>query len=205
MKVFKDNNIGQKKFNNGLLLLISSEEKKIRIVVWYGLEWVYPDLLASQVIENDIRPLVDRGDVVWAIRVFYQRSMQIIGWEIPYSKPSSSRSGTVADYVPLILGFLLWVLLKSSLSGILKDKKYKKKIVSFWLISLVIAIFIVFVVYFWALLFLFLAWFVWWIIGLFPWLRWWGWMSFWWGSFSSFDWWWFDGGGWDSGGGWAGD
>jgi len=33
MKVFTDNEIGQKNINNGLLLLISTEEKKIRIIV----------------------------------------------------------------------------------------------------------------------------------------------------------------------------
>lgn len=33
MKVFKDAGIGQKDKNNGLLLLISTEEKKIRIIV----------------------------------------------------------------------------------------------------------------------------------------------------------------------------
>jgi uncharacterized protein len=38
MKVFTDNGIGQKDKDNGLLLLISTDEKKIRIVVGYGLE-----------------------------------------------------------------------------------------------------------------------------------------------------------------------
>jgi uncharacterized protein len=38
MKIFSDNAIGQKDKNNGLLLMISMEEKKIRIVVGYGLE-----------------------------------------------------------------------------------------------------------------------------------------------------------------------
>ena len=38
MKVFTDNKIGQAQKNNGLLLLISTEERKIRILVGYGLE-----------------------------------------------------------------------------------------------------------------------------------------------------------------------
>ncbi|MEI6673190.1 MAG: TPM domain-containing protein [bacterium] len=59
-KVFNENDIGQKDKNNGLLLLISTEEKKIRIIVGYGLESIYPDLVASQIIENDIRPLVNK-------------------------------------------------------------------------------------------------------------------------------------------------
>jgi len=38
MKIFTDNAIGQKGKNNGLLLSIVTDEKKIRINVGYGLE-----------------------------------------------------------------------------------------------------------------------------------------------------------------------
>jgi uncharacterized protein len=38
MKIFGDNRIGQKGKDNGLLLVIATEEKKIRIIVGYGLE-----------------------------------------------------------------------------------------------------------------------------------------------------------------------
>ncbi|MEI7563967.1 MAG: TPM domain-containing protein [bacterium] len=38
MKIFTDNTIGQKDKNNGLLLSIVTDEKKIRINVGYGLE-----------------------------------------------------------------------------------------------------------------------------------------------------------------------
>lgn len=38
MKLFKSNQIGQKDANNGVLLLIATDEKKIRIITGYGME-----------------------------------------------------------------------------------------------------------------------------------------------------------------------
>ena len=38
MKIFSDNALGQKGKNNGILLVIATEEKKIRIITGYGLE-----------------------------------------------------------------------------------------------------------------------------------------------------------------------
>jgi uncharacterized protein len=81
MKVFTDNAIGQSKKNNGLLLLISTQEKKIRIVVGYGLEGIYPDAIANRIIEENIRPLVNAGDFVGAVKVFYSKSAEIIAGE----------------------------------------------------------------------------------------------------------------------------
>ncbi len=38
LKAFRENGIGQKDKNNGILLLIATDEKKIRIITGYGLE-----------------------------------------------------------------------------------------------------------------------------------------------------------------------
>ena len=69
---FNENKIWDKKRNDGLLLAIATEEKKIRIIVWYGLEWDIPDLLASQMIEEQIRPRVNSWDFHQAIKNFYK-------------------------------------------------------------------------------------------------------------------------------------
>ena len=72
LKAFNENKIWDKKRNDGLLLAIATEEKKIRIIVWYGLEWDIPDLLASQMIEEQIRPRVNSWDFHQAIKNFYK-------------------------------------------------------------------------------------------------------------------------------------
>ena len=71
IKAFNENKIWDKERNDGLLLAIATEEKKIRIVVWYGLEDKIPDLLAKQIIETLIRPEVNNWNFHEGIKNFY--------------------------------------------------------------------------------------------------------------------------------------
>ena len=48
--------IGQKDLNNGVILLVSQEDKKIRIEVGYGLEGVLTDKISYEIINYSIRP-----------------------------------------------------------------------------------------------------------------------------------------------------
>lgn len=48
--------IGNKEFNNGVLLLIAKNDRKIWIATGYGLEGALPDIIAKNIIENEIKP-----------------------------------------------------------------------------------------------------------------------------------------------------
>jgi len=48
--------IGNKEFNNGILLLVAKNDRKIWIATGYGLEGALPDILAKRIIENEIKP-----------------------------------------------------------------------------------------------------------------------------------------------------
>ena len=50
------NKIGTKKFDNGILLLVAKDDRKVRIEVGYGLEGAVPDAIASSIIRNVITP-----------------------------------------------------------------------------------------------------------------------------------------------------
>lgn len=202
MKIFTDSRIGKKDVNNGLLLLISSEEKKIRIIVWYGLEWVYPDLMASQVIENDIRPLVNSGDIAGAIKIFYEKSKQIIGGEIPVTYSSTSPEKPDDSFIgfAIFIWFFLWIWLKRFLKK--WQKSSLKKWITIWLSILFSLLFFVGIYFVGMLLFFVALWVFFGLIGFMPGVF--GRGGFGWWSFG-WSWWGFSGGGGFSGWWGAGD
>lgn len=61
VKLFREWGIGDAKNNNGILLLIAIEDKKVRIEVGYGLEGAIPDITANNIIDSDIKPAFRAG------------------------------------------------------------------------------------------------------------------------------------------------
>jgi uncharacterized protein len=59
--LFKEWGIGKRNKDNGVLLLIAFEERKVRIEVGYGLEGVITDSIASSIIRNEITPSFANG------------------------------------------------------------------------------------------------------------------------------------------------
>ncbi len=62
LKLYRDWGIGNKKTNNGVLIIAAIDDRKIRIEVGYGLEGAIPDITANQIIRNDIAPGFRSGD-----------------------------------------------------------------------------------------------------------------------------------------------
>lgn len=48
--------VGNKDKNNGIVLLVAKEDRKMSIQVGYGLEGALPDVTAKRIIENEITP-----------------------------------------------------------------------------------------------------------------------------------------------------
>lgn len=62
VRLAEKNKIGKKERNNGLLMLVVKDDRKIRIEVGYGLEGVMTDALSSKIIRNDITPAFKSGN-----------------------------------------------------------------------------------------------------------------------------------------------
>lgn len=54
--------VGQEKQDNGAVLFVFSDDRKLRIEVGYGLEGVLPDITAKRIIEDEIVPRFRAGD-----------------------------------------------------------------------------------------------------------------------------------------------
>lgn len=62
VRLFEQWKIGKKGKDNGVLLLVAKEERKIRIEVGYGLEPIIPDGRAGRIIREEISPRFKEGD-----------------------------------------------------------------------------------------------------------------------------------------------
>lgn len=61
MSIAEKNKMGRKDRDNGVLLLIVKNDRKIRIEVGYGLEGALTDALSSSIIRNEIAPNFKQG------------------------------------------------------------------------------------------------------------------------------------------------
>lgn len=62
MRAVEQWKIGQKKYDNGVVLFVFVEERKVRVEVGYGLEGTITDAFSSRVIREIIAPLFQAGD-----------------------------------------------------------------------------------------------------------------------------------------------
>ena len=61
-KVFNEWKLGQKDRDNGILIVVVPDERRMRIEVGYGLEGTLPDILAGRIIQNIMAPRFREGD-----------------------------------------------------------------------------------------------------------------------------------------------
>jgi uncharacterized protein len=59
---------GQKQTDNGAILFVFTEDRKLRIEVGYGLEGAIPDVTAKRILEGEIVPRFRSGDYAGGVR-----------------------------------------------------------------------------------------------------------------------------------------
>lgn len=103
--------VGKKGVDNGILILIAKQDKRIRIDVGYGLEGVIPDAIANRIITDDMKPLLKGGKTYDALNIAVDR----IVWYV--QKEGSVQSEKVEAPVAKKDGGLTGIDAIDSLSG----------------------------------------------------------------------------------------
>ena len=115
VKVFENWGIGKKDKDNGVLLLISKNDREIRIEAGYELEGVINDGRAGSIIRNEISPKFKKEDYEGGTWDGIEKIEEYVKGE---SQTDSSKSDDVDDKnlgVWVIVGFIIVIYLMSFL------------------------------------------------------------------------------------------
>ncbi|UCG11101.1 MAG: TPM domain-containing protein [Deltaproteobacteria bacterium] len=126
--------LGQKERDNGVILLIVMQDRKIRIEVGYGLEGVLPDSLAGEIIRQVLAPQFRQGQFYEGIRASLIAIIAATKGEYRPTTPVSRgrrRGGLISWVWPL---FMLFLLL-SSIASIFRRRRYYSSRRGGWVVA----------------------------------------------------------------------
>ncbi len=108
LKVAEKWQIGQKGKDNGALLVIAKDERKMRIEIGYGLEGTLTDLVAGRIIRDVITPQFRNGNFDQGVVNGTAAMMAAVKGEFTAEQAQASQSKSKADpgglIVPLLIG-----------------------------------------------------------------------------------------------------
>lgn len=114
--------IGREKFDDGVILIVARDDRRLRLEVGYGLEGTIPDAVAKRVIAETITPYFEAGDFHGGIEAGVQQLMRLIeGESLP---PPTAGQGEGADAAfgllvigGVVAGWLLSILMSRPAAG----------------------------------------------------------------------------------------
>ncbi len=112
--------LGQEGKDNGILILVVTQDRKMRIEVGYGLEGALPDILCSQIIRNEMAPRFRQGDFEGGVNAAVEAIIKAIAGEYTIEQDMSGGQELGAGgrivaglIVFMVLGIFTWAALFS--------------------------------------------------------------------------------------------
>lgn len=117
--------IGRKNVDDGVILIVAKDDRKLRLEVGYGLEGAIPDAIAKRVIAETITPYFKNGDYAGGIDAGVTQLIGLIEGEslpTPVKEPGVQLDEGAFMFIlfgGLITGFVLSALLGRVMGGML--------------------------------------------------------------------------------------
>jgi len=120
--IAEKNKIGQKGKDNGVLVLIAKNDRKLRIEVGYGLEGVLTDAYTTQIRTKEMNPYFKEGKYFEGINRGVDAIMAVTKGEYTADKKNQKDNGACCFGIPIfiiiIFGFIGFSIIMSILSRI---------------------------------------------------------------------------------------
>lgn len=103
--------IGRKKIDDGVIVIVAKEERRMRLEVGYGLEGAIPDAIAKRIIDEHMAPAFRQGNFAGGLRSTVDMlKKRIRGEALPPPKAAASDSGADSE------GLLLFVIVLAGIA-----------------------------------------------------------------------------------------
>jgi uncharacterized protein len=103
LRVAEQWQVGRKKVDDGVVLVIAKDDRTVRIEVGYGLEGVLNDATASRIIREVIVPRFREGDFYGGISAAVERMIRVIDGEpLPEPRPGPQVEGGTLQMLPVL-------------------------------------------------------------------------------------------------------
>jgi uncharacterized protein len=100
--------IGQKGKDNGILLIVAPNERKVRIEVGRGLEPIMTDAMSSLIVQNAILPEFRRGDFSAGIRAGVRDIKDVLLGDAEEVKERARQASDALDFWQVVL-IIFWI------------------------------------------------------------------------------------------------
>lgn len=122
VQLFNNWKIGQEKKNNGVLILVAKDDRKVWITTGYGIEGVLPDALCKRVIEQDIKPNFKQGNYYEGLDEATNSIMSIVKGEFGANDYMQQKKGQRIPWFGVVMVIFIFFIV--IFSKILRTSRY---------------------------------------------------------------------------------
>src|SRR6202171_2650241 len=97
--------IGRKKVDDGALLVVAKDDRKLRIEVGYGLEGALNDVTSKRIIDEIITPKFKNGDFAGGFPAGVERTIGVVAGEPLPAPPRPQRQSDNSDLIQFLNPF----------------------------------------------------------------------------------------------------
>ena len=109
--------VGGKESNNGIVLLIAKNDRKLNIATGYGLEGALPDLTAKQIIDDIIRPNFKGEDYYRGIEEGTDAIIQAVKGEYTAPKSYGKKRTSAGRIIFIIIMIIIFLIISGRKGG----------------------------------------------------------------------------------------